>query len=89
MLAGLLLVQRIVVADDQTGLPLQHAQETFCSNPRCVLHVAPGEHNVVGRGQWATLPDGTVYSRVLRDGRYYCDTCAADPDNPPLGDLFG
>ena len=68
---------------------MQHAQEKFCSNPRCILHVAPGEHNVIGRGQWATLPDGTVYSRVLRDGRYYCDVCATDPDNPPLGDLFG
>ena len=52
------------------------------------LRTALGEHNVLGRGQWATLPDGTVYSRVLRDGRYYCDVCAADPDNPPLGDLF-
>ena len=44
---------------------------------------------MLGRGQWATLPDGTVYSRMLRDGNYYCDVCATDPDNPPLGDLFG
>jgi len=32
----------------------------FCANPRCVLHVRPGDVNVHGSGNWAQLADGII-----------------------------
>lgn len=54
----------------------------FYSNERCVLHVWSQYPNVDGNGQWATLPNGIMFARMLRDGRYYCRVCAEDPDKP-------
>ena len=63
--------------------------EKFCANPRCILHVSPRDSNVIGSGQWATLPNGLMFSRMQRDNDYYCHVCYDDPSNPPIADLFG
>ena len=72
----------------RTMATMFYDDEKFCSNERCPLHVSANDPHVSGAGQWATLPNGLMYSRVLRDDRYYCDACAEDPDNPPIMDLF-
>ena len=59
--------------------------------PAHVLVAAPTRS---GKSVGIVIPNllswpGTVYSRMLRDGRYYCDACTIDPDNPPPGNLFG
>ena len=43
----------------------------FCSNEHCVPHVSSQDENVEGNGQWATLPNGIMFARMLGDGRYY------------------
>ena len=68
--------------------PMFYDDSKFCSNERCVLHVSSQDPNVEGNGQWATLPNGIMFARMLRDGRYYCHVCYEDPDNPPTADLF-
>ncbi len=67
---------------------MEHQQQTFCANPRCALHVSPGDDNVVGHGDWATLPNGRTFARLQVDGRFFCHVCAEDPDNAPQLDLF-
>ena len=47
----------------------------FCSNAECVLHVRPGEPQVLGSGEWAVRPDGVVTSRAVYAGRMLCDIC--------------
>lgn len=63
-------------------------EEKFCANPRCVLHVAPTDPNVEGRGDWAELPNGQMFARVRVADRFLCHVCAEDPDNPPQSDPF-
>lgn len=63
--------------------------EKFCANPRCVLHVSANDPHVEGRGEWATLPNGCTFARVLVAEQYFCHACADDPANPLLRDLFG
>jgi hypothetical protein len=49
----------------------------FCANPRCVLHVRPGDANVHGSGNWAQLTDGIIVGRRRVDAIMLCDRCAA------------
>jgi hypothetical protein len=49
----------------------------FCANPRCVLHVRPGDVNVHGSGNWAQLADGIIVGRRRVDAMMLCDQCAA------------
>ena len=49
----------------------------FCANPRCVLHVRPGDANVHGSGNWAQLADGIIVGRRRVDAIMLCDRCAA------------
>tara|TARA_R110002124_G_scaffold264669_1_gene431323 strand:+ start:279 stop:536 length:258 start_codon:yes stop_codon:yes gene_type:complete len=65
------------------GFPFSSAEvaalddtEKFCANSQCVLHVAPADANVEGRGDWATLENGLVFARVRVGKRFYCHTCA-------------
>lgn len=67
---------------------IPHANEDFCSYPRCVLHVSAVDDNVEGHGEWATLPDGRISSRVKVGDRYFCHVCAEDPNNVPQAELF-
>jgi hypothetical protein len=48
----------------------------FCANPRCPLHVATGNPQVRGCGQWAEI-DGVLYDRhpLEPGGPYYCSAC--------------
>ena len=48
----------------------------FCANPRCVLHVSANDDNVVGHGEWATLPNGHTFARVRIGAHYFCHACA-------------
>lgn len=58
--------------------------EKFCANPRCILHVAPTDPNVEGRGDWATLSDSLVFARVRVGAQFFCHACAdAANDKPP------
>ena len=66
-----------------------YANEKFCSNLRCVLHVSSKDDNVEGHGEWATLPSGQTFSRVKVGDLFFCHVCAEDPNNPPQADLFG
>jgi hypothetical protein len=61
--------------------------EKFCGNPRCVLHVSPGDNNVEGWGDWATLPNGRTFAREQIGDRFFCHVCAEDPSNPPQFDV--
>ena len=63
--------------------------EKFCANPSCVLHVSAEDANVVGRGDWATLPNGLIFAREKVDDQFYCHACAEDPTHPPTFELFG
>ena len=59
----------------------------FCSNEHCVPHVSSQDENVEGNGQWATLPNGIMFARMLGDGRYYTalhSTPRSEPCSPPL-----
>jgi hypothetical protein len=47
----------------------------FCSNPRCELHVRPGDPGVGGFGNWAHLPNGRIVGRELYNGVFLCDPC--------------
>jgi hypothetical protein len=38
-------------------------QEPFCSNPDCLLHVRSDDAGIIGTGNWAELPDGTIIGR--------------------------
>jgi hypothetical protein len=49
----------------------------FCANPRCVLHVRPGDANVHRSGNWAQLADGIIVGRRRVDAIVLCDRCAA------------
>ena len=72
-----------------TGAADVDDNEKFCANPRCILHVAPTDPNVEGRGDWATLENGLVFARVRIADRFFCHVCAEDPDNPPQHEVFG
>jgi hypothetical protein len=63
--------------------------DIFCANPRCVLHVTHEDPNVIGQGDWATLPNGLTFARVRVGEVFYCHACAENPDNPPEFDRFG
>lgn len=52
--------------------------QIFCGNPDCVLHVSPGDPCVVGHGNWAHLPEGTVVGRGRYSGRMLCDRCGRE-----------
>ena len=52
--------------------------QIFCGNPDCVLHVSPGDACVVGNGNWAHLPDGSVIGRGRYAGRMLCDRCGRE-----------
>jgi hypothetical protein len=53
-----------------------HARDhPFCSNPDCLLHVRSGDAGVIGSGNWAELPDGTIIGRGIYYGLYLCDPC--------------
>ena len=65
---------------------MNHENDKFCSNPQCVLHVSSEDGNVVGHGDWASMPNGFMFGRVLVNGRFYCHVCAEDPENPPRFD---
>lgn len=71
-----------------TGAAVVDDNEKFCANPRCILHVAPTDANVEGRGDWAELPNGQVFARARVADRFLCHVCAEDPDNPQQSDLF-
>jgi len=47
----------------------------FCGNPRCELHVRPGDPGVLGIGNWAQLPDGRLIGRGWYGGEFLCDVC--------------
>jgi hypothetical protein len=49
--------------------------EPFCSNPDCLLHVRSGDAGVLGTGNWAQLPDGTIIGRGIYYGLFLCDLC--------------
>lgn len=50
-------------------------EERFCANPRCVLHVAPADPNVEGRGDWAEFPNGLMFARMRVADRFLCHVC--------------
>jgi len=53
-----------------------HARDhPFCSNPDCLLHVRSGDAGVIGTGNWAERPDGTIIGRGIYYGVYLCDPC--------------
>ena len=54
--------------------------EKFCANPRCILHAAPTDATVEGRGDWAELWNGLMFARVRVGTRFYCHVCAEDPE---------
>jgi len=63
---------------------MPRADDFFCANPRCVLHVTSEDMNVEGQGDWAILPNGLTFARVRVGDVFYCHVCAEDPDNPPV-----
>ena len=56
--------------------PVSDAEEWFCANVACPLHISDFDPHVVGTGEWAEFPDGVIVSRTVIDGRTYCDLCA-------------
>lgn len=52
------------------------ANDVFCANPSCVLHVRAGDAGVSGSGQWAVI-DGITYDRhpLTPGGPCYCSKC--------------
>jgi hypothetical protein len=48
--------------------------EPFCGNPRCRLHVRPGDAGVSGEGNWAVV-DGMAVGGGRYDGQMLCDRC--------------
>ena len=72
-----------------TGADVVDDNEKFCANPQCILHVAPTDPNVEGRGDWAELANGQLFARVRIGNRFYCHACAEDPHHPPPNSQFG
>lgn len=60
--------------------------DLFCANPCCMLHATSEDANVIGQGDWATLPNGLTFARVRVGALFYCHVCAENPDNPPVLD---
>lgn len=59
------------------------SDQVFCSNPACLLYVAPG--NVVpGSGNWAVLSNGAIIGRGRYLGKMYCDPCGMELLHPPI-----
>jgi hypothetical protein len=65
--------------DDDMLLPDEHTEEGayFCTNPDCPLHVRRGDPGIVGLGNWARLPDGTLTGRGRYGGVMLCDLCGS------------
>lgn len=47
----------------------------FCANPACDLHLRATDVNVRGRGEWAELANGLMFSRTRMGEAMYCDKC--------------
>ena len=61
------------------------SDSVVCANSVCILRVRPGDPNVRGRGNWATLEGGLIVGRQRIDGVMFCDGCGANY----LGDSCG
>ena len=59
------------------GISVRECDCAFCANPRCVLHVNPGDVNIKGNGNWAETPDGIITGRQRVHSVLLCDRCAA------------
>jgi hypothetical protein len=59
------------------------SDQVFCSNPSCLLYVAPGGL-VPGAGNWAVLENGAMIGRGRYLGKMYCDPCGIALLHPPI-----
>lgn len=67
----------MATTEASVGLP-------FCASQTCELHIYANDIRIRGAGNWAVLPSGLIFSRVLVNGNYYCDRCALRLNTQPL-----
>ena len=56
---------------------MRECDSVFCENPKCALHVRPGQANVEGSGNWAETAQGLIIGRQRVQTLTLCDQCAA------------